>query len=111
MTEDRSAPPESELWRIRGWSDIVRGTNLQDVGIFHPIRDYMDLLQPLRGILIGLILDGANTGTGCIGVCVSDCSDVSSCLWTFAMSGALAWQLKGLATTDISGDTPAGPLA
>ncbi|KAG2390453.1 uncharacterized protein HKW66_Vig0221410 [Vigna angularis] len=76
MTEDRSAPPESELWRIRGWSDIVRGTNLQDVGIFHPIRDYMDLLQPLRGILIGLILDGANTGTGCI--------------------GALAWQYSAL---------------
>ncbi|WVY91971.1 hypothetical protein V8G54_037485 [Vigna mungo] len=76
MTEDRSASPESELCRIRGWSDIVRGNNLQDVGIFHPIRDYMDLLQPLRGILIGLIFDGANTGTRCI--------------------GALAWQYSAL---------------
>lgn len=57
ITEDRSTSPESELCRIRGWSDIGRGTNLQDVGIFHPIRDYMDLLQPLRGILIKDLVD------------------------------------------------------
>jgi len=52
IIDNQSAPPESVLCRIRGWSGIVRGTNLRDLGIFHPIRDYMDLLQPLRGISI-----------------------------------------------------------